>query len=175
MEGLFTDPNCTQNLAWATWLAGLDALTLGAAAAEPGLPEAGGVEMLLLGATSTMCMAAWQHAQRRRTRSVRRLVAPFRACSYILENSLYAAGRVCSAGSSSSSWSFSGSQLLPRGCYSASGTGARHWQAWGVRCDRFCLCTVEARQPVCTRKLLDARKASISGLILRASMPLGRC
>eukprot|EP00439_Symbiodinium_sp_Y106_P036925 s3086_g4.t1 len=40
MEGLFTDPNCTQNLAWATWLAGLDALTLGAAAAEPGLPEA---------------------------------------------------------------------------------------------------------------------------------------
>ncbi|CAE7507777.1 F8H [Symbiodinium necroappetens] len=40
MEGLFTDPNCTQSLPWATWLSGLDELTLGAAAAEPGLPEA---------------------------------------------------------------------------------------------------------------------------------------
>ena len=41
MDGLFTDPNCTQSLPWATWLSGLGALTLGAGAAEPGLPEAG--------------------------------------------------------------------------------------------------------------------------------------
>ena len=40
MDGLFTDPNCTQSSAWATWLAGLGTLTLGAGAAEPGFPEA---------------------------------------------------------------------------------------------------------------------------------------
>ncbi|CAE7556125.1 F8H [Symbiodinium natans] len=34
MDGLFTDPNCTQSSAWATWLAGLGTLTLGAGAQQ---------------------------------------------------------------------------------------------------------------------------------------------
>ena len=159
MEGLFTDPNCTQSLPWATWLSGLDELTLGAAAAEPGLPEAGRVEVPLLGLA-----CAWprgspeaQNAQRAEAggtfcRVSCVLVLPNPRAQCRRQQQLLVFLRIPAASSA---------LLL---CFWHRCTSF----ALGVCSSclyHFCSCPVEARQPHVPEKRVDTRKASIGSCV----------